>query len=103
MLPSASHATLIALTGVAVFLLSCFGPLDWIRQRLMTRVALTLHEGSVDRVLAGSYHASLRRTRRGGGQPGYWDASFSARAKTLSMTLPRLHLVAMNRSTTYRQ
>ena len=34
-LPSASHATLIALTGVAVFLLSCFGLLDWIRQRLM--------------------------------------------------------------------
>ena len=28
-LPSASHATLIALTGVAVFLLSCFGLLDW--------------------------------------------------------------------------
>ena len=44
-LPSASHATLIALTGVAVFLLSCFGLLDWIRQRLMTRVALTLHGG----------------------------------------------------------
>ena len=34
-LPSASHATLIALTGVAVFLLSCFGLLDWVRQRLM--------------------------------------------------------------------
>ena len=28
-LPSASHATLIALTGVAVFLLSCFGLPDW--------------------------------------------------------------------------
>ena len=38
-LPSASHATLIALTGVAVFLLCCFGLLDWTRQRLMTRVA----------------------------------------------------------------
>ena len=69
----------------------------------MTRVALTLHEGSEDRVLAGSYHASLRRTRQSGGQPEYWDASFSARAKTFSMTLPRLHLVAMNRSTTYRR
>ena len=63
-LPSASHATLIALTGVAVFLLSRFGLLDWIRQRLMTRVALTLHDGSVDAVLAGSYHSSLRRARR---------------------------------------
>ena len=35
--------------------------------------------------------------------PEYRDASFSARTKTFSMTLPRLHLVAMNRSTTYRQ
>ena len=68
-LPSASHATLIALTGVAVFLLCCFGLLDWIRQRLMTRVALTLHDGSVDAVMAGSYHASLRRARQSGGQP----------------------------------
>ena len=68
-LPSASHATLIALTGVAVFLLGCFGLLDWIRQRLMTRVALTLHAGAVDAVLAGSYHASLRRARQSGGQP----------------------------------
>ena len=68
-LPSASHATLIALTGVAVFLLCCFGLLDWIRQRLMTRVALTLHDGAVDAVLAGSYHASLRRARQSGGQP----------------------------------
>ncbi len=68
-LPSTSHATLIALTGVAVFLLSCFGLLDWIRQRLMTCVALTLHDGSVDAVMAGSYHASLRRARQSGGQP----------------------------------
>ena len=66
-LPSASHATLIALTGVAVFLLCCFGLLDWIRQRLMTRVALTPHDGAVDAVLAGSYHASLRRARQNGG------------------------------------
>ena len=66
-LPSASHATLIALTGVAVFLLCCFGLLDWIRQRLMTRVALMLHDGAVDAVLAGSYHASLRRARQSGG------------------------------------
>ena len=35
MLPSASHATLIVLTGVAVFLSSCFGLPDWVRQRLM--------------------------------------------------------------------
>ena len=34
--------------------------------------------------------------------PEYREASFSARAKTFSMTLPRLHLVAMNRSTTCR-
>ena len=30
-LPSASHTTLLALTGVAVFLSSCFGLLDWVR------------------------------------------------------------------------
>ena len=35
----------------------------------MTRVALTLHDGAVDAVLAGSYHASLRRARQSGGQP----------------------------------
>ena len=35
-LPSASYPTLLALTGVAVFLLSGFGLLDWVRQRLMT-------------------------------------------------------------------
>ena len=57
----------------------------------------------MDAVLAGSYHASLRRARQSGGRAEYRDASFSARAKTFSMTLPRLHLVAMNRSTTYRQ
>lgn len=67
MLPSASHAVPIALTGVAVFLLSGFGLLDWIRQRLMTRVALTLHDGAVDAVFADTYHASLRRTRRATG------------------------------------
>ena len=30
MLPSASHATLLALTGVAVFLLCFFGLLEWV-------------------------------------------------------------------------
>ncbi len=35
----------------------------------MARVALTLHDGAVDAVLAGSYHASLRRARQSGGQP----------------------------------
>ena len=35
--------------------------------------------------------------------PEYREAGFRARAETFSMTLPKLHLVAMNRSTTYRQ
>ena len=39
-LPSASHATLIALTGVAVFLLSCFGLLDWMAR--LSRAQYTL-------------------------------------------------------------
>ena len=35
--------------------------------------------------------------------PEYRDAGFRARAETFSMTLPKLHVVALNRSTTYRQ
>ena len=35
--------------------------------------------------------------------PEYREAGFRARAETFSMTLPKLHLVALNRSTTYRQ
>lgn len=35
--------------------------------------------------------------------PAYRAASFSAKAEVFSMTLPRMHLVAMNRSTTYRR
>ena len=33
----------------------------------------------------------------------YREAGFRARAETFSMTLPKLHVVALNRSTTYRQ
>lgn len=33
--------------------------------------------------------------------PGYREASFSARAATFSMTIPKLHLIVMNRSTIY--
>ena len=39
-LTSASFETLIVLTVIAVFLLACFGLLDWVRQRLMARIAL---------------------------------------------------------------
>ena len=35
--------------------------------------------------------------------PEYREASFRARAEMFSMTLPKLHVVALNRSTTYRQ
>ena len=35
--------------------------------------------------------------------PEYRSASFRARAETFSMTLPKLHVVALNRSTTYRR
>ena len=35
--------------------------------------------------------------------PEYRAASFSARAQTFSMSLPKIHLVAMNRSTWYRR
>ena len=36
-----------------------------------------------------------------GAPPEYRDASFRARAEVFSMTLPKLHVVALNRSTTY--
>lgn len=35
--------------------------------------------------------------------PEYRDANFSAKARLFTMALPKLHLVVMNRSTTYRQ
>ena len=68
-LSSASYETLIALTAVAVFLLLCFGLLDWVRQRLMARVALSLNFDVLDEVLAGVFRGSLRRFRQSASQP----------------------------------
>ncbi len=68
-LTSSSHETLIALTVVAVFLLLCFGGLDWVRQRMMARIALALNFQSLDKVLAGTFQASLQRFHQSTGQP----------------------------------
>lgn len=68
-LTSSSRETLIALTVVAVFLLLCFGGLDWVRQRMMARIALALNFQVLDRVLAGTFQASLQRFRQSVGQP----------------------------------
>ena len=68
-LSSASYETLVALTAVAIFLLVCFGLLDWVRQRLMARLALLLNFAVVDPVLTGVYQGSLQRFRRSAGQP----------------------------------
>ena len=68
-LTSASYETLIALTFVAVFLLACFGLLDWIRQRLMARIALLLNFEVQDDVLAGVFQGSLQRFRQSADQP----------------------------------
>ena len=68
-LTSASHETLIALTVVAVFLLLCFGGLDWVRHRLMARVALTLNTDAMDHVLASAFQSSLYRSHQSSGQP----------------------------------
>lgn len=68
-LSSASYETLIALTVVAVFLLLCFGMLDWARQRLMGRLALLLNFELLDKVLTGVFRGSLRRFRQSAGQP----------------------------------
>ena len=68
-LTSASFETLIVLTVVAVFLLSCFGLLDWVRQRLMARIALSLNYEVLDDVLAGVFRGSLQRFRQSANQP----------------------------------
>ena len=68
-LTSASYETLIVLTVVAVFLLACFGLLDWVRQRLMARIALTLNHEVQDDVLAGVFRGSLQRFRQSVDQP----------------------------------
>ncbi|MCY4211316.1 MAG: type I secretion system permease/ATPase [Gammaproteobacteria bacterium] len=68
-LTSASFETLIVLTVVAVFLLSCFGLLDWVRQRLMARIALSLNYEVLDDVLAGVFRGSLQRFRQSADQP----------------------------------
>lgn len=68
-LTSASVETLIALTLVAVFLLACFGGLDWVRQRMMARIALQLNFRVLDDVVAGTFRGSLQRLRQSGGQP----------------------------------
>ena len=68
-LTSASYETLIVLTLVAVFLLACFGLLDWVRQRLMARIALSLNHEVQDDVLAGVFRGSLQRFRQSADQP----------------------------------
>ena len=68
-LTSASFETLIVLTVVAVFLLACFGMLDWVRQRLMARIALSLNYEVLDDVLAGVFRGSLQRFRQSADQP----------------------------------
>ena len=68
-LTSASYETLIVLTVVAVFLLACFGLLDWVRQRLMARIALSLNYEVLDDVLSGVFRGSLQRFRQSANQP----------------------------------
>ena len=68
-LTSASFETLVALTAVAVFLLMCFGGLDWVRQRMMARIALVLNFDVLDEVLEGTFRANLQRLRQSASQP----------------------------------
>ena len=68
-LTSASYETLIVLTVVAIFLLACFGMLDWVRQRMMARIALFLNYEVLDDVLAGVFRGSLQRFRQSANQP----------------------------------
>ena len=69
MLPSASAETLLMLTLIAVFLLTCFGLLDWVRQRLMQRIALALGLNMANDVLSSAFRSNLASQGQSTTQP----------------------------------
>ena len=68
-LPSASAETLLMLTLIAVFLLTCFGLLDWVRQRLMQRIALALGLNMANDVLSSAFRSNLASQGQSTTQP----------------------------------
>ena len=68
-LTSASAETLLLLTIIAVFLLACFGLLEWVRQRLMQRIGLALGLNMADDVLSSAFRSNLANQSQGATQP----------------------------------
>ena len=68
-LTSASGETLLLLTLIAVFLLACFGLLEWVRQRLMQRIGLALGLNMANDVLSSAFRSSLANQSQGATQP----------------------------------
>ena len=68
-LTSNSLETLGMLTIIAVFLLACYGGLEWTRQRVMQRIALALGLNMANDVLTSAFRSSLANQSQGATQP----------------------------------
>ena len=68
-LTSLSLETLGMLTIIAVFLLACFGLLEWVRQRLMQRIALALGLNMANDVLSSAFRSNLASQTQSSTQP----------------------------------
>ncbi len=68
-LSSASGYTLVMLTIIALFLLACFGALEWTRQRLMQRIGLALGLNLANDVLSSAFRSNLANQGQGATQP----------------------------------
>ena len=68
-LTSASAETLLMLTLIAVFLLACFGLLEWVRQRLMQRISLALGLNMANDVLSSAFRSNLASQGQSTTQP----------------------------------
>ena len=68
-LTSASAETLLMLTIIALFLLACFGALEWVRQRLMQRIGLALGLNMANDVLSSAFRSSLATQKQATSQP----------------------------------
>ena len=68
-LTSASAETLVMLTLIAVFLLACFGLLEWVRQRLMQRIGLALGLNMANDVLSSAFRSNLASSAQSSTQP----------------------------------
>ena len=68
-LTSNSLETLGMLTIIAVFLLACYGGLEWTRQRVMQRIGLALGLNMANDVLSSAFRSSLANQSQGATQP----------------------------------